>query len=279
VDEECYGIGNWADMRISHRYPLQIGNEWHYLIEEGGRKSEYLHHEIVGDTLINNQEFNILQVKRYKVVNNSYMSGEFFKHYIYVAIIDGILYEITRGEPYGSYDVGRDISGEYIINDNDVIGLSFGLYKNHNLFGGIIENVDYAEYVVNKKFVSRIVAGVGTVEFSGEGGYEMLLIYARTKCVEVGSPVDFGVANSIEYSGDNFVAEIYPNPVRQGYLNIETHYHIESFTIYDILGKVIYVSSENNNRIDISNWASGIYIVKLAEYSGNYSISKIHVIR
>ena len=58
--------------------------------------------------------------------------------------------------------------------------------------------------------------------------------------------------------------KVYPNP-SSGKVTIEfENTRTESLTIFNLLGKVIYENSINENRLelDVSNWTKGIYIIK-----------------
>ncbi|WP_298893445.1 T9SS type A sorting domain-containing protein [uncultured Psychroserpens sp.] len=74
-----------------------------------------------------------------------------------------------------------------------------------------------------------------------------------------------------EFALSNF--KIYPNPAKD-YITIETNnVAITSIVMYDILGKNVFAQSElTNNRINVSDFNSGLYFVKI-ESSGN-SITK-----
>lgn len=74
-------------------------------------------------------------------------------------------------------------------------------------------------------------------------------------------------------SANNFnEIKLYPNPVKN-ILTINTNNPIIKVEVFDLLGKLVKTSF-NNNQIDVSNLKSSIYIVKL--YSENYiSVKKI----
>lgn len=71
---------------------------------------------------------------------------------------------------------------------------------------------------------------------------------------------------------------IYPNPVTSGFVNITSN-QAESLAIevYDILGKQVKSETITNNRLDVSNLGTGIYIVKLTQNGA--SVTKKLVIR
>ena len=56
--------------------------------------------------------------------------------------------------------------------------------------------------------------------------------------------------------------KIYPNPAKER-LNIETNLKISRFIITNILGEVVYESSNVGNQINISNFIPNVYILRL----------------
>lgn len=67
-------------------------------------------------------------------------------------------------------------------------------------------------------------------------------------------------------SNEDFVEKkdilLWPNPV-QNYLNISNLDNIITVKIYDLQGKLVYESSNTTTIIDVSSFASGLYIVQL----------------
>ena len=59
---------------------------------------------------------------------------------------------------------------------------------------------------------------------------------------------------------------IYPNPTNTGFINITSN-NAQAITVavYDILGKQVKNETITNNRLDVSNLVSGVYIVKLTQ--------------
>lgn len=67
---------------------------------------------------------------------------------------------------------------------------------------------------------------------------------------------------------DNEIAglRIYPNPVSNGVLHVESHLNMEkTISLFDVLGKEIIKTTTSNNTINIANLNSGIYFVKITE--------------
>lgn len=99
----------------------------------------------------------------------------------------------------------------------------------------------------------------------------------------LGDNGEFYVANECEYSYDEVIVtsiaennisyNIYPNPVKD-IVNIEAE-NIELVEIYDVFGRKLYSEKESGDiRIDMSDFADGIYLVKIFS-EGNSSVTKI----
>ena len=73
-------------------------------------------------------------------------------------------------------------------------------------------------------------------------------------------------ADAIEEKNASF--DIYPNPVNDR-LVIETEATIDAVTIYTVTGVVVYSEVDyNNNTIDVSDFANGVYIMKVRTENG-----------
>ncbi|MGK4566875.1 T9SS type A sorting domain-containing protein [Flavobacterium sp. 3HN19-14] len=72
--------------------------------------------------------------------------------------------------------------------------------------------------------------------------------------------------------------KVYPNPVTNGKLFIETSANAEkSVVVYDVLGKVVVNTTTSNNEVNVSTLKGGVYIVKITE-EGN-SVTRKFVIK
>ena len=67
-------------------------------------------------------------------------------------------------------------------------------------------------------------------------------------------------------SDNNFT--IYPNPT-SSILNIKTRRTIGNISIYDLSGRKIKTNTSNENKVDVTNLPSGIYIIQLTFDNGN----------
>jgi len=60
--------------------------------------------------------------------------------------------------------------------------------------------------------------------------------------------------------------KVYPNPVSNGVLHVETNLNAEkTISLFDLLGKEVIKTTTSNTTINIANLNSGIYIVKITE--------------
>ncbi|MDT0558621.1 T9SS type A sorting domain-containing protein [Ichthyenterobacterium sp. W332] len=88
------------------------------------------------------------------------------------------------------------------------------------------------------------------------GSYFLMARYA--------SDFSFNVLSVESFETNAF--SMYPNPTSTGFVNISSN-NAEAFTaeVYDILGKQVKNQTVSNNRLDVSDLVSGIYIVKLTQ--------------
>ena len=78
--------------------------------------------------------------------------------------------------------------------------------------------------------------------------------------------------SSSNFSQNNLEVSLYPNPVRD-ILNIETALEIESVEIYNIQGQKVLTS--NQKQINVSDLATGMYMVRIQDAENNISTKKI----
>lgn len=78
--------------------------------------------------------------------------------------------------------------------------------------------------------------------------------------------------SSDNFSSNNLKFNLYPNPA-SNILNIEIDGSIKSVEIYSLQGQKVL--SADNKEINISNLASGMYIVKVQDLNGSYATKKL----
>jgi hypothetical protein len=145
-------------------------------------------------------------------------------------------------------------------------GAVFTTSTNYNVFDGTTNGVlrtGFAE-------ANYIGATIPTVAFNITAlGYDNV----TTAVPPVLTP-QFIPRNSADFSvtllqtQNNEIAglQVYPNPVSNGVLHIESNLNTErTISLFDVLGKQVLNTTTSNNTINIANLNSGIYIVKITE--------------
>ena len=77
---------------------------------------------------------------------------------------------------------------------------------------------------------------------------------------------------SQNFSQNNLEVKLYPNPVND-VLNIETALELQSVEIYNIQGQKVL--SSNQKEINVSDLASGMYMVRIQDTDNNIATKKI----
>ncbi|MES2811541.1 MAG: T9SS type A sorting domain-containing protein [Bacteroidota bacterium] len=78
-----------------------------------------------------------------------------------------------------------------------------------------------------------------------------------------------GIINLLDpvaLSTDTFespVLRIFPNPISNGIINLDSNFPIKEVILYDLTGKTLLNESLSSNKIDVSKIASGTYLLKL----------------
>jgi len=71
---------------------------------------------------------------------------------------------------------------------------------------------------------------------------------------------------------------IYPNPVSEGQINIETNNPVQTLVIRDLTGKVVHSFTPCSNSFQVDcNWSSGIYLFRM-QIDGKWISRKIQVL-
>jgi hypothetical protein len=77
-----------------------------------------------------------------------------------------------------------------------------------------------------------------------------------------------------DFNQSNLEVSLYPNPVRD-ILNIEIENDIQSIEIYNIQGQKVL--SSNQKQINVSDLASGMYLVRIQDIDNNIATKKISI--
>jgi len=77
------------------------------------------------------------------------------------------------------------------------------------------------------------------------------------------------VQNTLGLQENDFINKIsvYPNPVKN-IINFKTEHNISKVEVYDIAGRILSSNSVSENKIDLSNFKTGNYILKLYTEKG-----------
>ena len=67
-----------------------------------------------------------------------------------------------------------------------------------------------------------------------------------------------------DFSKNSF--KVFPNPTSLGYINISSkNQSAMKIGVYDILGKQVINENVTNNRLDVSQLNTGIYVMKISQ--------------
>lgn len=204
----------------------------------------------------------------------------------------------TYGYPPGTYPsvfsygtaAQYQTFGMYLDNDGSPV---FQGYAYDNGFAGansvivwhhavvVFDGTNLEIYIdgVLKGSVSRTLLNTasGTNFFIGRAGVSMafddLKIYNYAlNATEVSNLYNNNTLTSENFNTNNLEVSLYPNPVRD-ILNIEIENDIQSIEIYNIQGQ--RVLSSNQNQINVSDLASGMYLVRIQDIDNNIATKKI----
>jgi hypothetical protein len=137
-----------------------------------------------------------------------------------------------------------------------------------DLLLGYNENVDYSVndgYFDESNNPLRVFTGGITPKwYEGFTGYLAPSIGAKfISAEELGLKTSFN--NDIQLT-------VYPNPSKNTiYIKSEGTVQIETISIYDVYGKAVFNSTVNIDKIDISQFNSGMYFLKVQDEKGNVS--------
>lgn len=202
--------------------------------------------------------------------------------------------------PAGELESGFDVQAS---NGSDVINIPSGAIGNIDSLVGASVFLEYTTINFSPN-VSAVAMDLWenndpttTVRIYGDGG---TLIETLTVIVPVNSQTFFGVIadepiSMIEIEGQNESGELfgnflygaecflsvndnvlsqlslYPNPSSDIItINTPAGVEIESYTLYNLLGKVV-LESNNNNKANLSELSSGVYIINIITDNGSIS--------
>lgn len=132
-------------------------------------------------------------------------------------------------------------------------------------------NVDDRQYIEQRTIITNELiqltwtapeVGTGSVSFYGVGNA------VNGNGTSAGDGADTSFLKIVEDEMSSFnelnlaKTKVYPNPATD-YINIESDYSIRTFEIYNNLGQKFDSQLTNNNSIDVSQLASGVYFISI----------------
>lgn len=136
-----------------------------------------------------------------------------------------------------------------------------GIFTGTNSFYS--NNPSVATIDENTAVLKAVSDGIATIYGIDNQGH---IVY---KDIAIGNVTD------IVETHDEQTIFVYPNPVKD-ILHIESPAHLQKIILFDVNGKIIYVS-EKTDKINMSSFAKGIYILKIVSENNvsEYKIVKI----
>lgn len=104
------------------------------------------------------------------------------------------------------------------------------------------------------------------------------LNYYRIRLTTPDGNIQYSPIRVIAYVKNNLVAGVFPNPVRNGKLNVNTTSNCKHIDLYDVLGRLIKGEDKSGlqNTFSVANLAKGVYLLKIYTNNSN-SVVKILV--
>lgn len=184
------------------------------------------------------------------------------------SITDGSTMVLGYNNNYTTLSTNNLATWDHYVSVYD--GTNAKVYKNGILLGSqaMVWNT------INNSDVFRIGIGVGG-EFWFNGALDDLKIYNYVLSdTEITNLYTNNTLSSSNFSQNNLEVKLYPNPVRD-ILNIEIVNDIQSIEIYNIQGQKVMTS--NKKQINLSNLASGMYLVKIQDAENNSATKKVSI--
>ena len=176
------------------------------------------------------------------------------------------------------------------ITQNGSWNLTNGVNSNQTVSSGLlISGSDFYRLVVgspaidagvgNYSFLTKdILGGDRAVDFdAGAEEFEASGTLGPYDLSDVGQTLGFGALNSLSI-GDNIINEkgikIYPIPSSDELIILSNSGEIGTVNIFDVFGKLVFKTNVelNKTRIDISNFSSGVYILKTEKYTNRFVV-------
>jgi hypothetical protein len=144
-------------------------------------------------------------------------------------------------------------------------GAVFITNTNYNVFDGTTNGVLRTGFAEANYIGATIPTGAFNATALGNDNVTTANPPVLTPQFIIRNAADFSVTLA---TSQNDIAglKVYPNPVSNGVLNIESNLNTERIvTLFDVLGKQVLSTTTSNNTINVAALNSGIYIVKITE--------------
>jgi len=152
---------------------------------------------------------------------------------------------------------------EYVFTYN---GTSLSIYRNGNLLGSTSATLnttgDIFRIGVSNSGIQKLQADIDYIRI-----FNQALTTSQVSSLYANPALSNNVAEI-----NNFKFNLYPNPASD-ILNIEFNEAIKSVEIYSLQGQKVLET--NQTEINISNLASGMYIVKVQDLNGSFATKKL----
>lgn len=145
-------------------------------------------------------------------------------------------------------------------------GTTVKIYKN----GSLIRTATVSWNTLNNNDIFNLGKDFGGAA-AFNGAIDDLKIYDRALSQTDITSV-YTTLSAADFNQNNLKASLYPNPVRD-ILNIETETELKSVEIYNLQGQKVKTS--NQKQINVSNLASGTYLVKIQDENNGVATKKI----
>ena len=177
---------------------------------------------------------------------------------------------------------------------NKPLGVSFEYFNANklNATAALLEwktgnESNVAGFEIERSADGKKFSKIGYKDYSGQSGYEYSfadnapygsLNFYRIKEMDKDGKFTYSAIKSVNFASHSSV-NIYPNPVRDGNLNIAGLDGTETINIYTVTGQHIKTAKADNTllQLNINDLAEGIYelkIIKKGGYTSSYKIVK-----
>ncbi|MEL1243286.1 choice-of-anchor tandem repeat GloVer-containing protein [Flavobacterium sp. DGU11] len=291
IDTDAYTKKIDFDFPTIGAYPLNlvIGDnaKIYGICEEGGASQSCDPTNNFGTLYEYTADTNVLEVKQYlnlcttpirypqflmRTSNGHFIGiavdGNIFK---YDAVTNVITYISTFYKPLNLIEICRKPSYHFFDVD------TFTPCVN-SPFTFDVQNTNASSYTWKKdgEIVPMQTTGVLTISnstASDSGNYTCEMVNECGTTVTMVLHVNVGCLGIDEMAAYNKLITLYPNPA-QDVMNIKLpengNLKIEGYTISNMLGQAVFISKDNNARINTANFAAGLYNVVLQTDKGNW---------